>query len=97
VPMDEALGFCSIDISGRAFLVFNASFISNSIGEMKTQMVEEFFRAICYNAKITCHIDVKYGSNDHHICEAIFKAFAHSFKLAIKQENETILSTKGLI
>lgn len=96
IPMDEALGFVSLDISNRPFLVFNVAFKNEKIGDMDTQMIEEFFRAVAFNSGITLHISVPYGSNDHHIAEAIFKAFAYSLKSAIVS-TETILTTKGVI
>ena len=66
VPMDEALAFCSLDISGRSFLVFDASFSDDRIGEYDTCLTEEFFRAFAFNAGITLHIRQEYGKNDHH-------------------------------
>lgn len=98
IPMDEALGFCAIDISGRPYLVFNGEFTADKIGDMDTQMVEEFFRAFAFNAGVTLHINIMYGNNDHHKVEAIFKAFAHAVKMAIKPLNEgEVLSTKGVL
>lgn len=98
IPMDEALAFCSLDISGRPFLVFNADFTDQRIGEFDTCLCEEFFRAFAFNAGITLHIREEYGKNDHHICEAIFKAAAHAFKAAIKtNEDGSVLSTKGVL
>ncbi len=98
IPMDEALGFCSLDISGRPFLVFNADFEGEKIGELDTCLVEEFFRAFAFNSGITLHISEIYGSNDHHICEALFKAVAHSFKIAISlNKSGEVLSTKGVL
>ncbi len=98
IPMDEALGFCSLDISGRPFLVFNADFSDEKIGEMDTCLTEEFFRAFSFNSGITMHITEIYGSNDHHICEALFKAAAHAFKIAISlNQNGKVLSTKGVL
>lgn len=82
IPMDEALGFCSLDISNRPFLVFDCDFSSDKIGEMDTQMVEEFFRAVAFNAGITLHLRCEYGKNDHHKAEALFKAFAAAFRNA---------------
>ncbi|MEG2429684.1 MAG: imidazoleglycerol-phosphate dehydratase HisB [Oscillospiraceae bacterium] len=96
IPMDEALGFVSLDISNRPFLKFDVTFKNERIGDMDTQMVEEFFRAFAFNAGITLHISAPYGSNDHHIAEAIFKAMAHALKIAIV-ETDTILTTKGVI
>lgn len=96
IPMDEALGFCALDISGRAFLVFSCEFTNERIGEMDTQMVEEFFRAVSYGAGITLHLKAEYGKNDHHIAEALFKAFAHAFSQAVAPKEGT-LSTKGVL
>lgn len=98
IPMDEALGFCSIDISGRPFLVFDASFTNERIGEFDTCMTEEFFRAFSFHAGITLHLKEMYGKNDHHIVEALFKAAAHAMKAAVKRtENGKTLSTKGVL
>lgn len=97
VPMDEALGFCSLDISGRPFLVFDADFHDDRIGEYDTCMTEEFFRAFAFNAGITLHIKEVYGKNDHHIVEAVFKAVAHALKTAVKIEGDKVLSTKGVL
>ena len=98
IPMDEALGFCSMDISGRPFLVFMATFTADKIGDMDTQMVEEFFRAVAFHAGITLHLQVMYGKNDHHKVEALFKAMAHALKMAIKPLDENVfLSTKGVL
>lgn len=97
VPMDESLAFCSLDISGRAFLVFNANFSDDRIGEFDTCLTEEFFRAFAFNAGITLHIRQEYGKNDHHICEAIFKAVAHALKQALASNGGGVLSTKGVL
>ena len=97
VPMDEALAFCSLDISGRAFLVFNAQFSDDRIGQFDTCLTEEFFKAFAFNAGITLHIREEYGKNDHHICEAIFKAAAHALKQAIAVNGGAVLSTKGVL
>lgn len=97
VPMDEALAFCSLDISGRPFLVFNGDFKDDRIGEYDTCLTEEFFRAFAFNSGITLHIKKEYGKNDHHIAEAIFKAVAHALKKAMKIDGDTILSTKGVL
>lgn len=97
IPMDEALAFCSLDISGRAFLVFDAKFSDDRIGEFDTCLAEEFFRAFAFNAGITLHIRQEYGKNDHHICEAIFKAVAHALKQALAVNGTAVLSTKGVL
>lgn len=97
VPMDEALGFCALDISGRPFLVFNAEFNDDRIGEYDTCLTEEFFRAFAFNSGITLHIRKEYGKNDHHVAETIFKAVAHALKEAMEIKGDKILSTKGVL
>lgn len=98
LPMDEALAMAAIDISGRAYLVFDAEFKSVNIGAMDTQMVEEFWRAFAMNAAVTLHLKLLYGTNDHHKAEAIFKAAAHAVKMAIViQKEKVVLSTKGCL
>lgn len=98
LPMDEALAMAAIDISGRAYLVFDAEFKSAQIGTMDTQMVEEFWRAFTMNAAVTLHLKLLYGSNDHHKAEALFKAAAHAVKMAIViQKEKVVLSTKGCL
>lgn len=97
VPMDEALGFCALDISGRPFLAFNADFNDDKIGDFDTCLTEEFFRAFAFNSGITLHIRKEYGKNDHHVAEAIFKAVAHALKAAMKIKGDKILSTKGVL
>ncbi|HML36565.1 MAG TPA: imidazoleglycerol-phosphate dehydratase HisB [Bacillota bacterium] len=95
IPMDEALASCSVDVSGRPFLVFNAEFGDYRLGDMDSAMVEEFFRAFAMNALVTLHINLFYGKNDHHKAEAVFKAFAHAMKAAVKIEGSGLLSSKG--
>lgn len=97
IPMDEALGFASVDISGRPFLVFDAEFSDDRIGEFDTCLAEEFFRAFAFNAGITLHLKCEYGKNDHHIAEALFKAAAHAVKAAKAVNGGEILSTKGVL
>jgi len=82
VPMDEALANVSLDLSGRATVVFNASFPGGKIGTFDTQLIEEFFRRLAGEAKMTLHVNVPYGCNDHHIAEAIFKAVAQALREA---------------
>jgi imidazoleglycerol-phosphate dehydratase len=95
IPMDEALASCCVDIGGRSYLVFNAEFGDYRLGDMDSAMVEEFFRAFAMNAMVTLHINLFYGKNDHHKAEAIFKAFAHALKMAVKIEGSEVLSSKG--
>ncbi len=97
IPMDESLADCSLDISGRPYLVFNADFDSDKIGDFDTQLAEEFFRAFAFNAGITMHINLRYGSNDHHKCEAVFKSVAHALKTAVSKNGYGVLSTKGVL
>lgn len=95
IPMDEALAFASVDISGRPFLVFHADFQQERVGDFDTCMTEEFMRAFAVNAGITLHTRVEYGVNSHHEIEAMFKAVAHALRLAVAKTFEGTLSTKG--
>ncbi|MDR3072597.1 MAG: imidazoleglycerol-phosphate dehydratase HisB [Clostridiales Family XIII bacterium] len=98
VPMDESLASCSMDVGGRAYLVFNADFQGESIGDMNTQLVREFFQAFASNACVTLHLNLIYGENDHHKCEALFKSFAHTVKSAVKKDGkDEVLSSKGTL
>ncbi len=97
IPMDEALAFASLDISGRPFLVYNAQLSQERCGEFDSCLGLEFFRALAVNAGITLHIRLEYGANAHHELEAIFKAVAHALKAACKIEYEDTLSTKGVL
>lgn len=98
IPMDEALGFCALDISARPFLVFNALFSNEKIGDYESCLTEEFMRAFAFNAGITLHLRAEYGKNDHHITEALFKSMAHALKQAVRvNENGEALSSKGVI
>ena len=98
IPMDEALSFCALDLSNRPFLVFRGEFTNQMIGSYDACLTEEFFRALAVNAGITLHLDMCYGKNDHHKCEALFKAFAHALKIAVqKNADGTVLSTKGVL
>lgn len=97
IPMDEALGFAALDISNRPYLVFTCDFKADKIGDMDTQMVEEFMRAFAFQAGITLHLKAEYGANDHHKAEALFKALAHSLKAAVALKEGETLSTKGVL
>ncbi|MBE6822071.1 MAG: imidazoleglycerol-phosphate dehydratase HisB [Ruminococcaceae bacterium] len=97
IPMDESLAFASVDVSGRPFLVFQASFPQERVGDFDTCMTEEFFRAFAVNAGITLHARVEYGANSHHEIEALFKAVAHAMQLAVAQTQGGVLSTKGVL
>jgi imidazoleglycerol-phosphate dehydratase len=96
-PMDEALSRVSLDISNRSFLVFDANFTNERVGDLPVELVEEFFRAVAFNAGLTLHIAVEYGKNNHHMIEAIFKGFGRALRDAtrIDPSIEGVLSTKG--
>ena len=97
IPMDEALSFCSLDLSNRPYVVFLGEFTNQMIGSYDACLTEEFFRALAVNAGITLHLNMCYGKNDHHKCEALFKAFAHALKAAVQETDGTVLSTKGAL
>ena len=82
VPMDEALTRVAIDVSGRPFLVFKAKFGRDKVGAFDTELVQEWFQAFAMNAGITLHVEVLYGSNDHHIAESCFKGLARALRAA---------------
>ncbi len=97
LPMDEALVLCSLDLSGRPYLVCDAEFTTDRVGYFDTEMVKEFFYAISYSAGMNLHIKVLAGSNNHHIIEGIFKAFAKALDEATITDPriKDIMSTKG--
>lgn len=98
IPMDEALAFCAVDISGRPFTICEASFSEERCGGFDTCMTEEFFRAVAQNAGITLHVRCLYGKNAHHMIEAMFKAVAHAMQEAVRPtESGAVLSTKGTL
>ena len=97
MPMDETLANVTLDISGRPYLVFNCEFKRDQIGMMSTEMVEEFMRAVAVHAGLTLHVNVYYGSNDHHKAEAVFKAFGRALKEAVQIVSEDIPSSKGML
>lgn len=98
IPMDEALATASLDLSNRPFLVFNCPFTNQSCGGYDLCMTEEFFRAFAFNSGMTLHINLLYGSNDHHKAEAIYKSVAHALKTAAAFNSDgSTLSTKGVL
>ena len=98
VPLDEALVSAAIDISGRPYLNFRVSFLRDDLGQMPTEMIGEFFRALADNAKITVHLIQMNGHVAHHVCEATFKAFARAFAMAkTRTAEQTVPSTKGVL
>jgi imidazoleglycerol-phosphate dehydratase len=99
VPMDEALGMCAIDISGRPLCLFEADLPPVSIAGFDTELTEEFFRAVATNAKLTLHLGTRYGANAHHMIEACFKAFARALRQAVEIDpgESGVPSTKGTL
>ena len=99
IPMDETLAQVCLDFSGRPFLIFGAEIPKIKLGNYETEMTEEFFRAVAMNCGLTLHIRVLYGSNVHHIIEAIFKAFARATAeaVAIDPRVKGVMSSKGVL
>lgn len=98
VPLDEALIAAAVDISGRPYLNFCVSFLRDDLGQLPTEMIGEFFRALTDNAKITVHLIQMHGHVAHHVCEATFKAFARAFAMAKERTAEqSVPSTKGVL
>jgi imidazoleglycerol-phosphate dehydratase len=98
LPMDETLSRCAIDVSGRPFLIFKASFPRDKIGTFDTELVREWFQAFAMNAGITLHLENSYGENAHHIAEVSFKALARALRDAVEidpRQKDRIPSTKG--
>jgi imidazoleglycerol-phosphate dehydratase len=98
IPMDESLAQVAVDLSGRPAFVFNVKFTGTMIGNFPVELVDEFFKSISTNAKMNLHVNVPYGSNNHHIAEAIFKAFARSLRHAVTHDpraGDQVPSTKG--
>lgn len=100
LPMDDTLSRAALDLSGRAFLVWNVLFPSGKIGTFDTELVREFFQALAMNAGMTLHIETPYGENSHHIAESCFKAVARALRMAIEEDpraGNSIPSTKGML
>ncbi|MBP1044327.1 imidazoleglycerol-phosphate dehydratase HisB [Vagococcus sp. BWB3-3] len=99
VPMDESLGFVALDLSGRSYLVFDAEFDNPKLGDFDTELVEEFFQAVAFNAEMNLHMKVLYGKNTHHKIEALFKAFGRALRQAIEVNPNIkgVNSTKGVL
>ena len=97
IPMDESLAYTSLDISNRPYLVFNVNFTNEKVGNMSTQMFKEFFRAFVNESRITLHINLIYGENDHHKIEAVFKSFARALKEGSEVISDDISSSKGVL
>ena len=99
LPMDETLALCAIDLSGRPYLNYDASFTTERIGEMDTEMIREFFYAVSYSAAMNLHLIILDGINNHHMAEAFFKAFGKALDMAVMEEPrmKDVWSTKGTL
>jgi imidazoleglycerol-phosphate dehydratase len=99
-PMDETLARVALDISGRPFLVWKAGFTQEKLGEWDTELIEHWFQSVAQTAGITLHCELLYGSNNHHICEAMFKGFARAMRQAVEidpRKGGAVPSTKGTL
>ncbi|KQY97825.1 imidazoleglycerol-phosphate dehydratase [Pseudolabrys sp. Root1462] len=100
MPMDETLTRVALDISGRPFLVFKATFGRDKVGTFDTELVQEWFQAFAMNAGVTLHVECLYGTNDHHIAESCFKGLARCLRSAVAIDERTkdeVPSTKGTL
>ena len=99
VPMDETLGMASLDLSGRFYLVFEASFDNPKLGKFDTELVEEFFQALAFNVQMNLHLTILHGKNNHHKAESLFKATGRALREAITLNPEIhgVNSTKGML
>ena len=100
LPMDEALARVALDLGGRPFVVFEAEFVRDRVGELPTELVEDFVRAIAQTLGANIHVKVEYGRNDHHKIEAIFKALGRALRAAVERDprlEDRIPSTKGVL
>lgn len=99
VPMDEALGRAVVDYSGRPFLVCKVSFPAEKVGELNTELVEEFFRALAVHGRMNLHVEILYGKNSHHMAEAMFKSAGRALSLAAARNPAVkgVPSTKGVL
>jgi len=100
LPMDEALTRVALDVSGRPFLVWKVEFTRDKVGEMDTELFQEWFQAFAMNAGITLHVENVYGDNNHHIAESAFKALARALRMGVEidpRAGNRIPSTKGTL
>ena len=97
LPMDEVLALCAVDLCGRPYLQFDCPFTAERVGELDTELVKEFFYAISYSAGMNLHLRILQPGNNHHMIEALFKAFAKALDQAVSREDRItgVLSTKG--
>ena len=99
-PIDETLARVALDISGRPFLVWKAAFTQPRLGEFDTELIEHWFHSIAQAAGITLHVELLYGQNNHHVCEAIYKGFARAMRQAVSidaRKADVVPSTKGML
>ena len=97
-PMDETLARVALDISGRPYLVWRAAFSQEKLGEWDTELIEHWFHSVAQTCGLTLHVELIYGQNNHHICEAIYKGFARALRAAVEvdpRKGGAIPSTKG--
>jgi imidazoleglycerol-phosphate dehydratase len=97
VPLDEALTRVVIDLSGRPYLVYKADFKATRVGDLQTELIEEFLKAFVQEGRLNLHVENLYGRNQHHIAETIFKATARALHTATRVEHAQIPSTKGVL
>ena len=97
LPMEDALANVAVDLSGRAFCSYNADFHTEKIGDFDVECIEEFLRSFSSAGKLNLHVNVPYGTNSHHMAEAIFKALGQALCKAVKIVSEDIPSTKGTL
>lgn len=97
LPMDETLALCAVDLSGRPYLKFDADFTVPRLGELDTEMIREFFYAVSYSAMMNIHLKILDGENNHHMAEALFKAFGKALDMAVANEPrlDEAWTTKG--
>lgn len=100
MPMDETLALAAIDLSGRPYLVMNARFKARQVGDLQTELLEDFFQAFATSAQANVHLKLAYGRSTHHAVEALFKAFARALRFASSRDSRLkreLPSTKGLL
>lgn len=100
MPMDETLGLAAVDLSGRPYLVLHAAIKARRVGDLQTELVEDFFEAFASSARANLHLTVAYGRSSHHAVEALFKAFARALRYACSRDarlKKLLPSTKGLL
>lgn len=97
LPMDDALALCAVDLCGRPYFAFDCNFSADKVGDLDTELVREFFYAVSYSAGMNLHIKMLSGINNHHMIEAVFKAFARALDEAVGRDERItgVLSTKG--